>query len=43
MGKWQDSQATRLGFTCEPFGKLGSHDMQTLERGFESLSQFLRG
>ena len=43
MGKWQDSQATRLGFTCEPPGNLGSHDMQTLERGFESLSQFLRG
>jgi hypothetical protein len=43
MGKCQDSQATRLGFTCEPPGNLGSHDMQTLERGFESLSQFLRG
>jgi hypothetical protein len=28
---------------CEPPGNLGSHDMQTLERGSESLSQFLRG
>jgi hypothetical protein len=43
MGKWQDSQAIRLSFTCEPPGNLGSHDMQTFERGFESLSQFLRG